>query len=43
MKFIKKNRGVIVFYLLLIVTTLVVINFNERNLDNFDEYVYLVR
>lgn len=43
MKFIKNNRGVIVFYLLLVITTLVVINFNERNLDTNDQYVYLAR
>ena len=41
MKIIKKNRGVIVFYLLLVVTTLVVINFNERNLKDENKYVYL--
>jgi len=43
MEFVKKNRGIIVFYLLLVVTTLVVINCNERNLSLEKEYVYLTR
>lgn len=43
MKFVKKNRGVIVFYLLLAITTLVVINCNEQNLSLEKEYVYLTR
>lgn len=43
MEYVKRNRGVIVFYLLLVITTLVIINFNERNLCMESEYVYLSR
>lgn len=43
MQYIKRNSGVIIFYLLLIVTTLVIINCNERYLSNENEYVYLPR
>lgn len=43
MEYVKRNRGVIVFYLLLVITTLVIINFNERNLSMENEYVYLSR
>lgn len=43
MEYVKRNRGVIVFYLLLVITTLVIINFNERNLSMENKYVYLSR
>ena len=43
MEYVKRNRGVIIFYLLLVMVTLVVINFNERNLCVESEYVYLAR
>lgn len=43
MEYAKQNKGVIVFYLLLIVTTLVVINFNGRNLSLENNVVYLSR
>jgi len=43
MEYVKKNRGVIVFYLLLVMVTLVVINFNKRNLNMESGYVYLTR
>ena len=43
MEYVKRNRGVIMFYLLLVMVTLVVINFNERNLYVESEYVYLTR
>lgn len=43
MEYVKRNRGVIMFYLLLVVTTLVIINFNERHLSMENEYVYLDR
>ena len=43
MEYVKENRGVILFYLLLVVTTLVVINFNERHLSMESDYVYLTR
>lgn len=43
MDYVKKNRGIIIFYLLLVVTTFVVINFNERHLSMEKEYVYLYR
>ena len=43
MEYVKRNRGVIIFYLLLVITTLVIINFNERHLSMESEYVYLSR
>lgn len=43
MKTLKKNKGVIVFYVLLIISTLVIINVNEKNLDIDNNYVYLER
>lgn len=43
MKMLKKNKGVIVFYVLLIISTLVIINVNEKNLDTDNNYVYLQR
>lgn len=43
MEYVKKNKGVIIFYLLLVVTTLVIINFNGRQLSMKSEYVYLNR
>lgn len=43
MEYVKRNRGVIIFYLLLVVTTLVIINFNERHLSMESNYVYLTR
>lgn len=32
MEYVKKNKGVILFYLLLALSTLCIINFNHRNL-----------
>lgn len=43
MKMLKKNKGVVVFYVLLIISTLVIINVNEKNLDTDNNYVYLQR
>lgn len=43
MELIKKNKGVLVFYLLLVVITLVVVQRNEQNLDMETRYVYLTR
>ena len=43
MKMLKKNKGVVIFYLLLVVSTLVIINANEKKLDITDNYVYLER
>ena len=43
MEYVKRNRGVIVFYLLLVITTLVIIDFNERKISMENEYVYLTR
>ena len=43
MKMLKKNKGVLVFYILLIVSTLVIINENEKKLDITGNYVYLER
>ncbi len=43
MKMLKKNKGVIVFYVLLIISTLVIINVNEQKNDITGNYVYLER
>ncbi len=43
MEFVKRNKGVIVFYLLIALATLVVIQSNERNLKVESNYVYLER
>ncbi len=43
MKMLKKNKGVIVFYVLLIISTLVIINVNEQKMDIDNNYVYLER
>lgn len=43
MKMLKKNKGVIVFYVLLIISTLVIIDVNEKKLDINNNYVYLER
>ncbi len=43
MKILKKNKGVIIFYVLLIISTLVIINVNEKSLDITNDYVYLQR
>lgn len=43
MEYVKRNRGVIIFYLLLVISTLIVINFNERHLSIESDYVYLQR
>lgn len=43
MEYVKRNKGIIIFYLLLVMTTLVIINFNERNLRMESGYVYLLR
>ena len=43
MEYVMKNRGVIIFYLLLVVMTFIVITFNERHLSMESEYVYLTR
>ena len=43
MEYVKENRGVIIFYLLLIISTLVIINANERHLSMESGYVYLQR
>ena len=43
MECVKKNKGVIIFYLLLVITTLVVINFNGKALSDENQYVYLTR
>ena len=41
MEYVKRNRVVIIFYLLLVISTLVIINFNERHLSIESGYVYL--
>lgn len=43
MEYVMKNRGVIIFYLLLVVMTFIVITFNERHLSMQSECVYLNR
>lgn len=43
MELIKRNKGVLVFYLLLVVITLVVVQRNEQNLNMENRYVYLTR
>lgn len=43
MEYVIRNRGVIMFYLLLVISTLVIINFNERHLSMESGYVYLER
>lgn len=43
MKMLKRNKGVIVFYILIVISTLVIINVNENKLDITDNYVYLER
>lgn len=43
MKFVKKNKGVLVFYLLLMVVTLVIVQSNQRELSMENRYVYLTR
>ena len=42
MEFVKNNKGVILFYLLLVISTLVIIKSNEKSLDD-SGYVYLSR
>ena len=43
MEFVKNNKGVIRFYLLLIVISLVVVNNTKNNLSIENDYVYLER
>lgn len=43
MEYVKRNRGVIIFYLLLVISTLFVVNFNERHLSMENNQVYLSR
>jgi len=43
MEFVKENKGVIIFYLLLIMATLVIIQSNEKKLEMENNYVYLSR
>lgn len=43
MEYVIRNRGVILFYLLLVITTFVVINFNQRHLSMESEFIYLSR
>lgn len=43
MKILKKNKGVLLFYLLLIVITLAVVERNEKNINMENRYVYLTR
>ena len=43
MSFVKKNKGVIIFYLSLIFSTLIIIQNNNRNLEENNGYVYLIR
>lgn len=43
METIKKNRGVIIFYLLLVLATLIIVQSNQRELKMENRYVYLTR
>ena len=43
MSFVKKNKGAIIFYLILGLSTLVIIQNNNKNLEENNGYVYLVR
>ena len=43
MEFVKNNKGVIIFYLLLIVISLVAVNNAKNNLSIENDYVYLER
>ncbi|MGN1342784.1 MAG: hypothetical protein ACI4VL_06290 [Bacilli bacterium] len=43
MEIIKKNRGVIIFYLLLVLATLIIVQSNQRELKMENRYVYLTR
>ena len=43
MKILKKNKGVLIFYLLLVVITLAVVERNEENINMENRYVYLTR
>ena len=42
MEFVKNNKGVIIFYLLLVISTLVIIQSNEKALED-NGHVYLSR
>ena len=43
MEFVKNNKGVIIFYPLLIIISLVVVNNTKNNLSIENDYVYLER
>ena len=43
MKILKKNKGVLIFYLLIVVITLAVVERNEENINMENRYVYLTR
>lgn len=43
MKIIEKNKGVIIFYLILVLITMFVVQRGERNIDLNNRYVYLSR
>ena len=43
MSFVKKNKGVIIFYLVLVLATLVIVQNNSKNLEENKGYVYLTR
>ena len=43
MSFVKKNKGAIIFYLVLVLATLVIAQNNSKNLEENKGYVYLTR
>ena len=43
MSFVKKNKGAIIFYLVLVLATLVIVLKNSKNLEENKGYVYLSR
>ncbi len=43
MEFVKNNKGAIIFYLLLILITLIVVQNTKKDLNIENDYVYLER
>ena len=41
MEFVRKNKAIIVFYLLLVISTLVIVQSNKRGLETEKENVYV--
>ena len=43
MKLLKQNKGVIIFYLVIAFATLIFIQYNSRNINMENGFVYLTR